>query len=347
MEKYSFLNDYSDGGHPAVLKALAESSAVAEVGYGLDSLCAQAEHMLRRELNSETAQIHFVTGGTQANLVVLAALLRPFEAVICADTGHINIHEAGAIEATGHKILGVPCADGKLTAESIEEVCRLHTDEHMVSPRVVFLSNATELGTIYRRDELRALAEVCRAHGLLLYIDGARLGAALTAQESDVTLSFLPSIADVFYIGGTKNGALFGEAVVFSSPSLATGFRQNMKQRGALLAKSRALGAQFCALFESGLWYELATHGNEFANRLAEGISALGYRFLVPPCTNQVFPILPNPLLKHLHEHYLFYDWKGVSCSETAVRLVTSWHTSEVAVTRLLEDLSQAHANYT
>lgn len=339
MISYRFLNDYSEGAHPAILELLARTNDGQEDGYGADRYCQQAEELLRERLANPEAAIHFATGGTQANLVVLAALLRPHESVIAAQSAHIHIHEAGAVEATGHKIHAVESANGKLTPEQIRRVVEAHTDEHMVKPRVVFLSHATELGTIYRREELVRVAATCRELGLLLYLDGARLGPALAATAADVTLPDLARLTDAFYIGGTKNGALFGEAIVLNRPELQADFRYHLKQRGALLAKGRLLGLQFLALFRDGLFLELARHANRMAARLADGLAAQGFAFLSPPATNQLFPILPKPLIARLQTQYGFYIWSQAPDDHAAIRLVTSWATREEKVEEFLASL--------
>src|SRR3989344_1288586 len=291
VQKYLFFNDYSEGAHPRILDALAKTNLVQELGYGEDSLCVEATHLIKTEIANPGADIHFVSGGTQANLTVLASLLRPYESIVAPITAHINIHEAGAIEATGHKIHGVPCADGKLTSESIREVVAQHTDEHIVKPKAVFISHATEVGTVYKKEELEAISKVCKELNLHLYLDGARLGSALVAADADLKLPEIAKLADVFYIGGTKNGALIGEAIVIINPSLKENFRYYIKQRGGLLAKGRILGAQFLELFKDGLFLELARHANMCAGRLSRGIAECGYTFLAPSSTNQIFPI--------------------------------------------------------
>ncbi|MCU0781550.1 MAG: aminotransferase class I/II-fold pyridoxal phosphate-dependent enzyme [Akkermansiaceae bacterium] len=336
MISYRFLNDYSEGAHPAILELLARTNDGQEDGYGEDRYSQEAAELLREHLASPGAAIHFATGGTQANLVVLAALLRPHESVIAAQTAHIQIHEAGAVEATGHKIHAVASSDGKLTPEQIRGVVEAHTDEHMVKPRAVFLSHATELGTVYRREELERIAATCRELGLWLYLDGARLGPALAATAADVTLPDLARLTDVFYIGATKNGGLFGEAIVINRAELQADFRYHLKQRGALLAKGRFLGLQFLALFRDGLFLELARHANRMAARLADGLAEQGFTFLTPPASNQIFPVLPKPLIASLQPHYAFYVWSQAPDDHAAIRLVTSWATREEKVDEFL-----------
>lgn len=337
--KYSFLNDYSEGAHPEILKLLEETNTNQEIGYGEDSYSRKAASLIKDLLQSPQSAIHFVSGGTQANLIVLGSLLKPYEAVIAPETGHINVHEAGAIEAIGHKIISLPATEGKITPAQIEKVVHDHSDEHMVQPKVVFISQATELGTVYTKSDLSALHEICQQHQLYLYLDGARLGSAIMSIGSDINLSDLTKLVDVFYIGGTKNGALFGEAIVVVNPYLQANFRRHLKQRGALLAKGRSISVQFLALFTNHLYFDLAKHANDLAAQLTQGIKDLGYTFLTPSPTNQIFPIFPNDIVKKLHENYLFYDWSKVDDNHTSIRLVTSWATPESAITDFLQDL--------
>lgn len=334
---YQFRNDYSEGAHPAILELLASTNLEQENGYGEDRFCLEAAELIKARLASPQSAIHFVSGGTQANQIVLAALMKPYESVIAAQTAHIFVHEAGAIEATGHKINAVPTTDGKLDPEKIRNVVAEHTDEHMVKPRVVFISHSTEIGTVYRRDELEAIAATCRENGLVLYLDGARLGSGLTSSHSDLTLPDLARLTDIFYIGGTKNGAMFGEAIVINNPALQADFRYHLKQRGALFAKGRFLGIQFLALFRDDLYFDLARHANRLAAKLAQGLTEQGFHFLTAPASNQIFPILPDLLIEELQTQYGFYTWARVDADHSAVRLVTSWATPENKVDEFLE----------
>ena len=327
MTTYRFTNDYSEGAHPQILEVMAQSNLDQEEGYGNDSLSRQAEQLLKAAIGNPQAAIHFVSGGTQANLIALASMLKPYESVISAATGHIHVHEAGAIEATGHKINVVNAPDGKLTADQVRQVVAQHTDEHMVKPRVVFVSNSTELGTTYTKAELESLARVCREKQLYLYLDGARLGCALVSAGADLALADVARLVDMFYIGGTKNGALLGEAMVVCNEALQPDFRYHLKQRGALLAKGRVMSAQFVGLFSGGLFFELARHANAMAQRLAGGLKTLGYSFLTDSATNMIFPILPNSLIRFLESHFVFYVWAPVDEGHSVVRLVTSWAT--------------------
>lgn len=337
---YSFRNDYSEGAHPQVLQALTDTNAVQTVGYGMDPYCQAAADTIRRLCAAPDADVHFLVGGTQVNLVTIDAFLQSYEAVIAAQTGHVSTHETGAIEATGHKVCTVESPDGKLTPALVESVLAQHNGtEHMVLPRLVYISDTTEIGTIYTKAELTALRRCCDAHGLVLYLDGARLGSALTAPGNDLTLPDLAALTDAFTIGGTKNGALFGEALVLTHP--LPHYRWHMKQRGAVLAKGRLLGIQFQALLEDGLYFDLARHANQLALRLRDGIAALGYPFPVDSPSNQQFPVLPNAAVQKLQElGYEFEIDHVVDADHICIRLVTSWATPESAMESFLRDLA-------
>jgi threonine aldolase len=337
--KYSFFNDYSEGAHPRILETLTETNTIQESGYGEDTISKEAADLIKTSIRQPQAAIHFVSGGTQANLIVLAALLKPYESVIAASTSHINVHEAGAIEATGHKINLVPSTDGKLTAQQIKDVYEEHNMEHMVKPKAVFISNATELGTVYTKTELQEISEICKLYNLYLYLDGARIGTALASISADLTLADIATLVDIFYIGGTKNGALIGEAIVICNQLFQKDFRSHLKQRGALLAKGRIIGAQFIELFKDTLYIDLARHANTMAGKLTDGIKELGYTFLTDSPTNQIFPIFPNTIIEKLQKLYGFYVWAKIDTERSAVRLVTSWATREEAITEFLEDL--------
>ncbi len=337
--KYSFFNDYSEGAHSNILNALQETNMVQETGYGEDSLSLQAAESIKAKIGNPNAAVHFISGGTQANLIMIASVLKPFEAVIAANTGHIFVHEAGAIEATGHKICTIASSNGKITPAQIQAVVDQHEDEHMVKPRVVFISQSTEVGTIYSKQELQAISDLCKQNNLYLHLDGARLGSALTSKKNDLTLAELSSLVDIFYIGGTKNGALLGEAIVINNDQLKENFRYHLKQRGALLAKGRILGIQFAELFKNDLYFELATHANDMAEKLTQGIKEQGYEFLTDSSTNQIFPIFSNNLIEKLKQMYGFYVWSKVDAEKSSIRLVTSWATKAEAVDGFLEDL--------
>ncbi len=336
---YSYKNDYSEGAHPRILNALMETNLEQTDGYGDDVFTQKTIELLKNKIDSPNSDIHFFSGGTQTNLIVISAFLRPHEAAIAAETGHILVHEAGAIEATGHKIISIEVDDGKLNSEHIASALSAHTDEHMVKPKLVYISNPTEVGTIYTKNELEQLSTLCRDNNLYLFIDGARLGSALCSTENDLALPDLAKLSDAFYIGGTKNGALLGEALVINNESLQEDFRFHMKQKGALLAKGRILSLQFLELFKDDLYFQLATHANKMADRIKDAIRSLGYEFLVHSPTNQIFPILPNHVIEKLEEKNQFYIWSEVDKDNSSIRVVTSWATEEDAVTAFIEDL--------
>ena len=344
MTSYQFRNDYSEGAHPAILELLASTNLDQESGYSEDRFCLEAAKLIKAKLENPQSTVHFVSGGTQANQIVLASLMKPYESVIAAQTAHIFVHEAGAIEATGHKINAVETTDGKLDPGKIQRVVDEHTDEHMVKPRVVFISHSTEVGTVYRRSELEAISATCRENGLVLYLDGARLGSGLTSSKSDLTLPDLARLTDIFYIGGTKNGAMLGEAIVINNLALQPDFRFHLKQRGALFAKGRFLGIQFLALFQEDLYFDLARHANRLAAKMAQGLTDQGFRFLTMPASNQIFPILPDALIAELQKQFGFYTWAKVDTEQSAVRLVTSWATSEVKVDEFLNTVQKIRA---
>lgn len=343
-KKYLFYNDYSEGAHPRIIEAMTKTNAQQEVGYELDSFCLEATQMIQEKVGNKDAAVHFVHSGGMANLVALASMLnRAYESVIAPTSSHINVHEGGAIEALGHKINIVQSSNGKITPSDIRAIMEEHkTDEHMVLPKVVSLTHATEVGTIYTKDEMRKIADVCKEYDLYLYVDGARLGAGLAAEGADITLKDLAAMVDMFYIGGTKNGALLGEAIVINNPALQENFRRHIRQRAAHVAKGRTIGIQFVELMKDDLFLELARHENKCAQRLARGIKELGYKFLTESPTNQIFPILPNTSIKKLEQDYGFYTWAKIDNDHSAVRLVTSWATPESAVDGFIEDLKNA-----
>lgn len=332
--KFSFKDDYSEGCHPDILQKLIETNftQTANANYGEDVYSQQAKAFIHKKIDHPTTQIHFVSGGTQANLVVISSFLKPYEAVISATTGHIEVHETGAIEATGHKILTANTTDGKLTPTHVQSILNQHHDEHQVIPRMVYISNATELGTLYTQQELQELYQFCQAHQLLLFMDGARLGSALTATQNDVDLAFIARHTDVFYIGGTKNGALLGEAILINKPDLQAHFRYAMKQKGALLAKGRVLGIQFHVLFEDDLFFELGQYANTQAQKLSQALVDKGYALLVPTASNQVFPIMPKSVIQKLKENYEFHVWQSYDDQHDVIRLVCSWATPQEQV---------------
>jgi threonine aldolase len=335
-----FQNDYSEGAHPAILEALARNSLDQQPGYGRDKWSLRAGDLIRELCDAPDAEIHLISGGTQTNVVACAAFLKPYESIIAGEAGHICVHETGAIEATGHKIHPLRHTSGMIASEQIREVVAAHNNEHMVKPKMVFISQSTELGTVYTKKELESISNVCRELGLLLYMDGARLGVAMTCHRNDLSFADIARLVDVFYIGGTKNGALFGEALVITNPTADSNIRYHLKQRGALLAKGRALGAQFEALFTDNLFLSLASHTNKMAMLLANGLSTAGFTFAHEPTTNQIFPILPNELVAQLQNRFAFYVWGPADLDASVVRLVTSWATTEEDVGELLRAIA-------
>lgn len=342
MENYSFRNDYSEGAHPKILEALIKTNLIQNDGYSEDSYCNEAIQIIRNKIQNQEADIHFVSGGTQANLIVISSVLKSYESVIAASTAHIVVHETGAIEATGHKINLIETYNGKLRPEDIKTVIDLHTDEHMVKPRLVFISNTTEVGSIYSKKELNELSTFCKHNGLLLYLDGARLGSALASEFNDISLAELSNLVDVFYIGGTKNGALLGEAIVINNKQLKENFRFHLKQKGALLAKGRIFGIQFSELLRTDLFLELGKHANLMALKMANAIEKAGYSFLTQPVSNQIFPILPNTVIEKLSQKYGFYIWSKISKTHSTIRLVTSWASKEDKIDKFIIDLEQS-----
>lgn len=339
-----FQCDYAEGAHEKVLQKLVETNLEQTVGYGMDPYCEAARDRIREICRTPEADVHFLVGGTQTNTTVIAAALRPYEGVIAADSGHINVHETGAIEACGHKVLALPSEDGKITAEQVETYYKLHinddSSEHMVKPGMVYISQPTELGTLYTKAELETLYTVCRKNELFLFVDGARLGYGLMAADCDMKLPELAANCDVFYIGGTKVGALFGEAVVINHPALKKDFRYMIKQKGGMLAKGRLLGIQFLTLLEDNLYFEISAHADRLAEKLREAIRAAGFPFLVESHTNQVFAILPDEALEKLGREYCFSYQQRMDDTHSAVRFCTSWATTEEQVARLCESIA-------
>ncbi|MBA5791692.1 aminotransferase class I/II-fold pyridoxal phosphate-dependent enzyme [Flavobacterium sp. xlx-214] len=339
---YNFKNDYSVGAHPNILKSLIDTNLVPQLGYGEDDYSLEAKNLLKEKMRNPKAEIFFLSGGTQTNLIAISFLLRVHEAVISAKTGHISANETGAIEATGHKVITVETSNGKLKPENVQNALDEYgLKPHVVKPRIVFISNSTEIGTIYTKSELKELSSFCRQKNLLLYLDGARLGHGLMAENSDLTLPDIAELTDVFYIGATKNGALLGEALVFNQPELALEFEFALKQKGAMLAKGRILAIQFLELFKNDLYFSLAKHANAMAMKMANAIQENGHAFLTKSTTNQIFPILPNEVIEKLSHKYLFYVWKKVDDTHAAIRLITSWATEENAVEAFISDLKE------
>lgn len=335
-----FQCDYNEGAHPRILERLIETNMEQTVGYGLDPHCANARKLIQKACECPTADVHFLVGGTQTNATVIASILKPYQGVICASTGHINVHETGAIEHGGHKCIALPATDGLITAAQIENALKDHFEnddsEHIVQPGMVYISFSTEYGTLYTSTELQLISEVCHSYNIPLFIDGARMGYGLMSEECDITLPELAQIADVFYLGGTKQGALFGEAVVITNDNLKRDFRYNIKQGGGMLAKGRLLGIQFETLFTDNLYFEIARHADQQAMRIKNALQQNGYPFLIESPTNQQFPILPNELIEELSKEFLFSTWEKVDEDHTCIRICTSWATKPENVDKLI-----------
>lgn len=330
-----FRNDYGNGAHPKVMEALCKTNLELTVGYGLDPYCRKAADQIRQLCACPQAEVHFIPGGTQANKTAIGAFLRPWEAVIAPDSGHIQVHESGAIEHNGHRIFLVPAQNGKITAQQVRKLCLSYCqDETSPAPKVVYISNTTELGTVYSKEELQQLRQVCDEFGLYLYCDGARLACAMAVSDADFT--DYAALCDAFTIGGTKNGLLFGEAMVITNPALMPSFRRCLKQQGAMLAKGRLLGVQYAAVLEDGLYMTLARDSMKAAQKLSAGLKALDLPLLIDSPSNQLFPILPKGVVKALEEEVSFEIWSEVDEKNTCVRFVTAWHTTEQEVEQLL-----------
>lgn len=340
-----FNCDYTEGCHPAILEKLAETNMEQTIGYGMDEHCKHAAELIKKECHAKDAEVHFLVGGTQTNVTVIAAALKHYQGVLTAATGHINVHETGALEACGHKCLTIASADGKLTAAQIADYVDGHfkdgSAEHTVQPKMVYISNPTELGTIYKKTELEEIYRVCRERKLYLFMDGARLGYGLMCRENDLTMADIAANTDVFYIGGTKVGALFGEAVVITNEELKTDFRYNIKQHGGMLAKGRLLGIQFEALFEDNRYFEIAAHAARLAERIKDELTAQNIKFLLDSPTNQQFPILPDSVLAQLNTKYAFEFQGKADENHSIVRICTSWATKEEYVDLLLSDIKK------
>jgi len=341
--RYNFMNDYNECAHERILEAIARVNREQDDSYGLDSHCKNARTLIKARLGGAESDVHFLVGGTQANLTIIAACLKSYQGVVCAESGHINVHESGAIEATGHKVLAMPTTNGKITAEQIAQHVAAHyadaTAEHMVQPGMVYLSQPTEVGTVYTKDELRAISRVCLLYGMPLYVDGARLGNSFAIEGADVFLPELAKYTTAFSIGGTKMGALFGEALVINDPAYKKDFRYHMKQRGGMLAKGRLLGLQFETLFADGLYDEIGRHAVSQAQRIAAGVLAKGYSLFVDSPSNQVFPILPRELLQTIASDFGYAFWQTFDAENDVVRFCTSWATPSDMVDALLDSI--------
>lgn len=337
-----FDSDYMEGAHPEILKRLSEINFQKHPGYGTDAICESAREKIRGACGCPEAEIYFLVGGTQTNATVIRGLLRPFQGVLAADSGHISIHEAGAVEAGGHKVITIESREGKLCAESVREyLIRFYGDEnhaHMVKPGMVYISHPTEYGTLYTKQELKELSKVCREYKIPLYLDGARLSYALAAEGTDVTLKVIGENCDVFYIGGTKNGAMMGEAVVFPK-SMTEDFFTIVKQSGALMAKGWMLGVQFDVLFTEDLYLTCGINGIRTAGMLRQGLRKKGYSFYIDSPTNQLFVVLENEKMEELKEKVSFSFWETMDENHSVVRFATSWATQEDEVEKLLSFL--------
>lgn len=338
-----FECDYAEGAHEQIIKRLVETNEEQTPGYGMDEHCEKARTYIKEACQADTADVHFLVGGTQTNTTIIASILRPHQGAIAAESGHIAVHETGAIEATGHKVLTLPGFDGKITAAQVKEAYDAHwsdvNHEHVVQPGLVYISHPTEYGTTYTKSELEALSQVCRACNLPLVMDGARLGYGLAAPDSELTLQDIAALCDVFYIGGTKVGALMGEAVVITNDALKKDFRYFIKQHGGMLAKGRLLGIQFETLFEDGLYYDISRHAIDMAMRIKEAFTQKGFTFRYPSSTNQQFPIVPNDMLTKLAEKYSYSYWEKADDNHSVVRFCTSWATKAENVDALIKDI--------
>ena len=338
--KYSFKNDYAEGAHPRVLETLIQSNLIQQNGYGLDDYSESGEIIIKQKINNPKAKVFLVSGGTQANLIVISAFLRPHESVVSAATGHIFTNESGAIEATGHKVHAIETSTGKITPGDIQKIVDVHQNKpHQVKQKMVYISNSTEVGTIYSKKELVDLYQFCQENNLYLFVDGARLGHALTAETNDLTLEDFGKYTDAFYLGGTKNGALIGEAIIINNESLQEEFGFHLKQKGAMLAKGRLLGIQFQELLKDDLYFDLARHANQEAMKIKEAFKEIGCEFLSETFTNQIFPILNLSQIEKLSVNFDFYVWKKLTEEKSAVRLITSWATSNDIIEKFITEI--------
>ena len=338
--KFSFKNDYSEGCHPRILEAFSKTNLEQQNGYGLDDYSLKAEQLILQKINNQSSKVFLVSGGTQANLIVISAFLKPYESVIAAEIGHIFTNESGAIEATGHKIHGVFTNDGKLRVEDLQKVINEHQNfPHQLKQKLVYISNSTEVGTIYSKKELQDLSAFCRENNLFLFLDGARLGHALTAETNDLVLEDIAKLTDAFYLGGTKNGALIGEAIVINNGKLQEDFGFHLKQKGALLAKGRLLGIQFQELLKDDLYFDLARKANVQAMKIKNAFKENGFEFLAETFSNQIFPILGNAQIEELAKNFEFYVWKKIDDEKSAIRIITSWATTDEMVRSFTEQI--------
>ena len=348
---YLFQSDYNMMCHPAVLQHLNYSADNTMIGYGKDDACTRAAALIRKACGRDDIAVHFLSGGTQTNLTVIAAALRPYQAVLAPVSAHINEHETGSIEATGHKVITLPATLGKITAQQIDRAAALHYQstgpdpEHMPQPKMVYISMSTELGSVYSLAELEDISTVCKQWNLYLYVDGARLGYGLAASECDVTLSDLTRLCDVFYIGGTKQGAMFGEAVVIANTVLAEDFRYMIKRQGGMLAKGWLMGLQFEALFTDNLYFKASSDANAKADRIRCALQGAGFETPNLSGTNQVFAIMTDAELDALGKEFLFTEWERVDENRRMIRFCTSWSTTDEQVNALCNYLARRIAN--
>lgn len=340
--KYSFKNDYAEGAHPKILEALLKTNLEQQNGYGLDHYSHNAADLIKAKLKNPEAQVFFVSGGTQANLIVISALLRPHESVVSAESGHIFTNETGAVEATGHKVHAVPTPDGKIRPDDIQALIAAHQNKpHQLKQKLVYISNSSEVGTIYSKKELVDLYEYCQKNDLFLFVDGARLGHALMAENNDLSFSDFGKYTDAFYLGGTKNGALIGEAIVINNKNLQEEFGFHLKQKGALLAKGRLLGLQFQELMNDDLYFNLAAKANVQAMKIKNAFLSVGCTFLTETFTNQLFPILKADEIDQLSRKFDFYVWKKIDEEQSAIRLITSWATTDLIVDQFINEIKK------
>lgn len=340
---YNFQCDYTEGAHEKIIEALVKTNMEQTCGYGMDAYCESAKEKIKIACGAQNADVHFLVGGTQTNTTVISSVLRPHQGAVCAIQGHIAVHETGAIEATGHKVLGLPCENGKITAKQVKECFAAHyaseTAEHEVQPGMVYISFPTECGTIYSKDELSAIHAVCKEYDVPLYVDGARLGYGLADPRCDMTLPELAANCDIFYIGGTKCGALFGEAVVIMNSKYSLDFRYLIKRHGGMLAKGRLLGIQFDTLFTDGLYFEITKSAVESAMRIRKAFEQKGIEFFGNSMTNQQFPILTDSQIAFLAKNSLPEFWCNAENGKKVVRFCTSWATTKEGVDRLVKDI--------
>lgn len=338
--KYSFKNDYAEGAHPRILEALIKSNLNQQNGYGLDEYSTDAKSIIKQKIDNSLSTVDFVSGGTQANLIAISAFLRPHESVVSAATGHIFTNESGAIEATGHKVHAIETLNGKIKPVDIQKIIDVHQNKpHQVKQKLVYISNSTELGTIYSKQELIDLYQYCQEKELYLFVDGARLGHALMAETNDLTLEDFGKYTDAFYLGGTKNGALIGEAIIINNENLQEEFGFHLKQKGALLAKGRLLGLQFQELLRDDLYFDLAKHANQQAMKIKNAFGQLGSDFLCETFTNQIFPILTDSQIEKLSTNFDFYVWKKIDEEKSAVRIITSWSTTDQIIENFINEI--------